>query len=54
LKGKLKCELKEDSISESNKMAVKFYSLSDVYNKIDSLESNISSNFQALHSNLTI
>ena len=51
LKGKIKCELKEDSISEANKMAVKFYSLSDVYSKIDSLSSNISSNFQTLHSN---
>ena len=51
LKGKIKCELKEDSISEANKMALKFYSLSDVYSKIDSLSSNISSNFQTLHSN---
>lgn len=51
LKGKVKCELKEDSISEANKMALKFYCLSDVYNKIDSLASNISSNFQTLHSN---
>jgi len=51
LKGKIKCELKEDSISEANKMSLKFLNLTEIYSKIDSVTSNISSNFQSLHSN---
>ena len=48
MKGKVKCELKEDSISEANKMGAQFNSLAEIYNKIDACAANISNDFHYL------
>ena len=49
MKGKIKCELKPDSINEADKMQNTFNSLSDLYNKIGSCASIISKDFQNLN-----
>ena len=48
MKVKVKCELKEDSISEANKMGAQFNSLAEIYNKIDACAANISNDFHYL------
>ena len=51
-KGKIICELKEDSIQKTNIINKKFSILSDIYNKIYSFTSHIVLDFQNLHSHL--
>lgn len=52
LKGKINCELKEDSIQNTNNMNKKFNTLSEIYNKIYSFTSHLVVDFQNLHSHL--
>ena len=52
MKGKIKCELKDDSITEANKNINKYNSLVDIYNKIDSCSANISEDFTALKNHM--
>jgi len=49
LKGKINCELKEDSIKNANENAKKYNDLSDIYNKIYSYISNIVLDFLSLN-----
>ena len=49
MKGKIKCELKEDSLTEANKGINKYNSFIDIYNKINSSISNIADDFNNLY-----
>ena len=49
LKGKINCELKEDTIPNANNNDKKFNNLSDIYNKIYTYTSNIVVDFQSLN-----
>ena len=48
MKGKIKCELKENSLQESLNNTKKYNALSDMYNKINNFTSNIVLDFQLL------
>ena len=52
MKGKIKCELKENSLTEANKNINKYNSLVDIYNKIDSCTSSIVSDFNNLSAHM--
>jgi len=52
MKGKIKCEIKEDSITEANKNINKYNTLCDIYSKIDSCISSVVSDFQNLYSHM--
>ncbi len=47
-KGKVKCNLENNSIDEANNIGYKYTSLSEIYNKINSSFDNIINDFQAL------
>ena len=49
IKGKIKCELKEDSIRNANDNNKKYNALSEIYSKIHSYTSNIVLDFQSLN-----
>ena len=49
MKGKIKCELKEDSLTEANKSINKYNSFIDIYNKINSSISDIAVDFNNLY-----
>jgi hypothetical protein len=50
MKGKIKCEIKEESIIEMNKNMNKYNSLCDIYNKLDSCISNLAIDLQNIYS----
>ena len=52
LKGKIQCELKENSIQNANNINKEFNNLYEIYNKIYSFTSNIVFDFQCLHTHL--
>ena len=52
IKGKISCELKEDTIQSTNNNIKKYNNLSDIYNKIYSYTSNIVLDFQSLNTHL--
>ena len=52
LKGKINCELKEDSIQNTNNNIKKYNNLSDVYNKLCSHINNIVVDFQSLNTHM--
>ena len=52
MKGKIKCELKEDSITETNKNINKYNSFIDIYNKITSNIVNIAEDFNNLKNHM--
>ena len=52
MKGKIKCELKENSIAETFKNTKKYFALSDIYNKIQLYTSNIVIDFQTLNNHM--
>ena len=54
LKGKIKCELKDNSIEETFKNTKKYNALSDIYNKIHLYTSNIVVDFQMLNNHMKL
>jgi hypothetical protein len=48
MKGKIKCEFKEDYLAEASNNANRYNSLIDIYNKLDSSITNIALDFQNL------
>ena len=52
MKGKIKCEFKDENIEKANKNINKYNSLNDIYNKIESCATNIVEDFSSLDSHI--
>ena len=52
MKGKIKCEFKDENIEKANKNINKYNSLYDIYNKIESCATNIVEDFSSLNTHM--